>query len=93
MGLLALSKTSPLRVTLAEQTGVDTAGPLVEPEIAKVPVGKVLCIYGEDEAADTGCLLPPLAKADVLATPGSHHFDHQYELLEKTLMDAIKKRS
>src|SRR5262249_12501498 len=27
MGLLALGKTSPLRVTLAEQTGVDTAGP------------------------------------------------------------------
>jgi type IV secretory pathway VirJ component len=50
----------------------------------------VQCFYGEDEE-DTLC--PALAgTADVIRTPGGHHFGRDYDVLEKQILAAWEKR-
>ncbi|TRX75665.1 virulence factor family protein [Pseudomonas mangiferae] len=63
----------------------------VGPELAKLPTDKLLCIYGEEEADDSGCTLPE-SKGENLRLPGGHHYDEDYPALAKRLVQAILKR-
>lgn len=92
MVLLAPGFTAPLRVTLAERTGLDERGPLVEPELRPLPKAKVLCIYGRQEVHETGCLLPELAASEIKVTAGSHHFDGNAEELVEKIVDGDARR-
>ncbi|MNG41298.1 Bacterial virulence protein (VirJ) [compost metagenome] len=59
--------------------------------MARMPAAKVLCVYGEEEADESGCTAPTI-KGEALKLPGGHHFDENYPALAKRLIDAIDKR-
>ncbi len=61
-------------------------------ELSRLPAAKVLCVYGVEEKAETGCTLPELS-GQPLQLPGGHHYDQDYPALAKRLVDAIKARS
>jgi type IV secretory pathway VirJ component len=59
----------------------------IEPEVAAIPPGLVLCIYGAEEK-HTGC--PGLAALGVttIRSTGAHHFDDDYRALERRILAA-----
>ncbi|MNW11759.1 Bacterial virulence protein (VirJ) [compost metagenome] len=59
--------------------------------MARMPAAKVLCVYGEEEADESGCTAPANV-GEALKLPGGHHFDENYPALAKRLIDAIDKR-
>jgi len=64
----------------------------IGPELSKLPAAKVLCIYGVEEKAETGCTLSELS-GQALELPGGHHYDQDYPALARRLVDAIKART
>ncbi|MDB6048271.1 MAG: virulence protein VirJ family [Pseudomonas sp.] len=60
-------------------------------EMAKLPPEKVLCVYGAEETAESGCT-ESTAVGEKLMLPGGHHFDENYPALAKRMTDAIDKR-
>lgn len=64
----------------------------IGPELSKLPAAKVLCVYGVEEKAETGCTLGELS-GQPLELPGGHHYDQDYPALAKRLIDAIQART
>ncbi|WP_314410778.1 AcvB/VirJ family lysyl-phosphatidylglycerol hydrolase [Pseudomonas kuykendallii] len=64
----------------------------IGPELSKLPAAKVLCVYGVEEKAETGCTLGELS-GQPLELPGGHHYDQDYPALAARLLDAIKART
>ncbi|PZP25728.1 virulence factor family protein [Pseudomonas kuykendallii] len=64
----------------------------IGPELSKLPAAKVLCVYGVEEKAETGCTLGELS-GQPLELPGGHHYDQDYPALATRLLDAIKART
>ncbi len=64
----------------------------IGPELSKLPAAKVLCVYGVEEKAETGCTLGELS-GQPLELPGGHHYDEDYPALATRLLDAIKART
>jgi type IV secretory pathway VirJ component len=64
-----------------------SARPLA-PELAKLSEIRLLCVYGADEAKESVCPDLPKDRIEVLALPGGHHFDGNYN----TLTDQILRR-
>jgi type IV secretory pathway VirJ component len=91
LSLLGLEHRAAFEVSLGEWLG--TGGDLVPvaPEIAHLEPGLVQCFYGEDEE-DTLC--PELGKSgvEVIARPGGHHFDGNYQLLAQTILGGLERR-
>ncbi len=70
-----------------------SAGALpVMPEMERIPGALVQCFYGEDEAADSAC--PGLAGrgAEVVKTPGAHHFGGDYPALTQRILAGLGRR-
>ena len=61
------------------------------PEMAKLPAAKVVCVYGEEEADESGCT-DTTAVGEKMKLPGGHHFDENYPALAKRLVQEIDKR-
>jgi type IV secretory pathway VirJ component len=61
------------------------------PELAKIPPDLIQCFYGESES-DTAC--PQLAAqgAEVIRTPGGHHFGGNYAVLAVDILNGLKRR-
>jgi len=59
--------------------------------MAKLPAEKVLCVYGAEEDAESGCT-EATAVGEKLRLPGGHHFDENYPALARRMIDAIEKR-
>jgi type IV secretory pathway VirJ component len=93
--LIAPGRMASLQVTLAERAGL-AAGTLdLTPELARLPLDKLRCIYGTDEGADTGCTLDAVKPANPLGLPGGHHFNHDIghlsAIVQKMADDFIPK--
>lgn len=58
----------------------------VAPSLTALPLNKVLCLYGEEEA-DSACPLLAGTAATVIRTAGGHHFDGNYDALAQHLLD------
>ena len=58
----------------------------VAPSLTALPLDKVLCLYGEEEA-DSACPLLAGTAATVIRTAGGHHFDGNYDALAQHLLD------
>ena len=87
ISLLALSTFADFEVHVAGwitdgryPDSVDTA-----PELAKLSGVKVQCFYGMDDKG-SGCTLPELKGAEVVATTGGHHFDGDYAALARHIL-------
>ncbi len=50
------------------------------------------CVYGKDDDDDVACPALKESGAEVIELPGDHHFDENYDLLTKTIIDGLKKR-
>ena len=59
--------------------------------MAKLPADKVVCIYGAEEADESGCT-EKTAVGEAIKLPGGHHFDENYPALAKRLVDEINER-
>ena len=58
----------------------------VGPALTALPMDKLLCLYGEEEA-DSACPLLDGTAATVIRTAGGHHFDGNYDALAQHLLD------
>lgn len=61
----------------------------VLPEVAKLDLKRVQCVYGEDEE-DSACTAPEFDRAERIKTAGGHHFDRNYEALAKRILSGAK---
>ncbi|MDA5194570.1 virulence factor family protein [Govanella unica] len=93
LSLLALSKTANYEIYVSGWIGIhNDKGAPVLPELQKIPVAKIQCIYGEDETKESLCPLLEKAGASVFKTKGSHHFDHDYVSLANRVAKAPSGR-
>jgi type IV secretory pathway VirJ component len=67
-------------------------GPLVLPELLRIDLARVQCVYG-DEEADSLCRAPELAEAEIIRTGGGHHFDGDYAALAQRILDGLRRRA
>jgi type IV secretory pathway VirJ component len=89
--LLAFARSGSFEIHVEGWLGTAGKEAPTGPEMAKLPAAKVLCIYGKEEADETGCT-ESTAQGEKLMLPGGHHFDEDYPALAKRLTDAIDKR-
>ena len=82
MSLLGISDSADFVIHVTGWLGVNSHEGSVptEPEVAKLPLAKVQCFYGEEEE-DTICPKPLLHGAQIVKTTGGHHFDGDYQRL------------
>jgi type IV secretory pathway VirJ component len=59
-------------------------------EVLKLKGMKVLCIYGEDEDADSGCSSLSTTDFNVISMKGGHHFGGDYGKLAEIILQNVK---
>jgi type IV secretory pathway VirJ component len=94
ISLLGLAKSADFEIRITGWLGLP-AGPQALPvlrEAEKIAPGLMQCFYGEKED-DTAC--PELAKHGVQAfrTAGGHHFNGNYEPLERDILAGLQRRA
>ena len=92
MALLGLSRTADLVIHVTGWLGVEShEGSLpTAPELARLPPALVQCFYGAEEK-DTACMSPELKNAQVVKTPGGHHFDGDYGKLADAILAGVAR--
>lgn len=91
MLLLAFARSGSFEIAVSGWLGKDGAEAATGPELRKVPAAKVYCIYGSEEAAESGCTEAG-APGERLMIKGGHHFDGDYAALAQKMLAAIKAR-
>lgn len=91
MLLLAFARSGSFEIAVSGWLGKDGAEAATGPELRKVPAAKVYCIYGSEEAADSGCTEAG-APGERLQISGGHHFDGDYAALAQKMLAAIRAR-
>ena len=91
MLLLAFARSGSFEIDVSGWLGKDGAEAATGPELRKVPAAKVYCIYGSEEAAESGCTEAG-APGEHLMITGGHHFDGDYAALAEKMLAAIKAR-
>ncbi|WKN23809.1 virulence factor family protein [Azotobacter vinelandii] len=89
--LLALARSGSFEIQVQGWLGAAGQDAPTAPEMARLPAAKVLCVYGTEEAAESGCTQPQ-SPGEKLALPGGHHYDHDYPALSERLIAAIRAR-
>ena len=91
---VALSKGADFEIRVVGWLGAPPSAKAlpIPPELARMPAGRVQCIYGSDDANGSAC--PGLAgtAADVVRLPGGHHFGGDYEGLTRRILAAWRAR-
>ncbi|MGE0584308.1 MAG: virulence factor family protein [Flavobacteriaceae bacterium] len=82
--LLSPETSTGFSISVTGWLGLQSGDHDVVDAVAKLPAGKVHCLYGKDED-DSACTSPALSKTNVLALDGGHHFDGDYERLARTI--------
>ncbi len=92
LSLLALGRDAHFEIHIEGWLGGDSqedASPIA-PEIAHIDPRLIQCIYGEEEADESGCLDPHLNSAQVVGIPGGHHFDEDYQALAQRILNRMR---
>jgi type IV secretory pathway VirJ component len=89
--LLALARSGSFEIEVQGWLGTAGQEAATGPELARLPAAKVLCVFGKDEAADSGCTQEG-AVGEKLELPGGHHYDENYPALAAKLLQAVEKR-
>jgi type IV secretory pathway VirJ component len=87
--MIAPSRGVDPQVTLLEQTGVSKPTIDLAPEFTRLPVKKLLCIYGSEQVDESACTTPYLAISKVVELPGGHHFDGVLDHLADPVIAAL----
>lgn len=91
MLLLAFARSGSFEIAVSGWLGKDGVEAPTGPEMQRLPPAKVLCIYGSEETAESGCTQAG-AVGERLQITGGHHFDGDYAALAEKMLAAIKAR-
>jgi type IV secretory pathway VirJ component len=93
ISLLGLETKADWQIRIAGWFGAppSAAATPLAPEFAKISPGLIQCIYGVEEK-DPACLSLASSGAELIETPGEHHFGHDYPALAKDLIDGLRRR-
>ncbi|QSA98894.1 virulence factor family protein [Methylococcus sp. EFPC2] len=61
-------------------------------EYSRIPGGKLQCVYGEEETAESLCALSILPDVETVKLTGGHHFDGDYAALGQRLVGGLRRR-
>jgi len=94
ISLLSLSHEVDYVISVMGWLGQKTEGAGGDPvaDLKDVDPKLVQCIYGTDDDDEVACPDMKDSGASVVELPGDHHFDENYDLLTKTIVDALKSR-
>jgi type IV secretory pathway VirJ component len=84
--LMGLGKKAAFEFQVTNWISAPSNGLPIAPETEKLAAGTTTCIYGLDEAKDSGCPTVDPAKIKVVALPGGHHFDGDYDKLARIIL-------
>ncbi len=89
--LIALARSGSFEIEVQGWLGKAGQEAPTAPELNLLPASKVLCVYGSEEAAESGCTQAQ-NHGENLKLPGGHHFDEDYPALATRLIQAIESR-
>ncbi|MFJ4154156.1 virulence factor family protein [Pseudomonas sp. NPDC089752] len=89
--LLAFARSGSFEIEVEGWLGKEGQEAPTGPEMAKLPASKVVCVYGLEEADESGCT-DKTAVGERMKLPGGHHFDENYPALAKRLIGEIETR-
>jgi type IV secretory pathway VirJ component len=93
ISLLGLSRTADFEIRVSGWMGGSSSAALpLAPELGKLDPSRVQCFFGEEEQAESGCLDASLTGAQIIKTPGGHHFDGDYGKMVRTIIDGATRR-
>ena len=94
IALLGLAHSADFRIVIYGWLGAPTSSEALplEPELNKIPASLIQCYYGQYEA-DTACPTQAARGAQVIRTPGAHHFDGKYDVLAADILKGFKARA
>ncbi len=89
--LLAMGKTAAFEFRLSSWINADTnANRLpIPPELKSMQWANSICIYGTDDK-ETGCMQTSELGVKTISMAGDHHFNENYNLLVKHIIENIK---
>ena len=93
MSLLGFAPDADFQIRVTGWLGMPASDKAlkVRPELNKVPPALVQCVYGEHEK-DSLCPALVNTGIDVVKTSGAHHFDGDYGVLARKIIDGWKKQ-
>ena len=89
--LLALGKNADFEIHVSGWVGKTSDGLPILPELNRIPGDKILCIYGQQETAESACASLSTSGAHLVELPGGHHFDQDYAKLAARIIDMYKQ--
>lgn len=89
--MLALSKNADFAIQVSGWVGGYSGEMQLGPELAKLPPSKIVCVYGSEEKADTGCTDSSIPRAGRIELPGGHHFDEDYPKLARLILERYRQ--
>ncbi|MEX5352606.1 AcvB/VirJ family lysyl-phosphatidylglycerol hydrolase [Pseudomonas juntendi] len=89
--LLAFARSGSFEIEVEGWLGKEGQEAPTGPEMARLPASKVVCVYGVEEADESGCT-DKTAVGEHVKLPGGHHFDENYPALAKRLIGEIETR-
>ena len=93
VSLLGLGTATDFEISVGGWVGADDdTGVQTVPELKRLDMKLIQCIYGEEDEDAACARLEPLG-AEVIKTTGSHHFDGDYDALAERILDGLKRRS
>ncbi|WP_230414552.1 AcvB/VirJ family lysyl-phosphatidylglycerol hydrolase [Collimonas silvisoli] len=90
IALMGLGKKADFQFHLSNWVSSSNDGLPILPEVAKLPAGLAMCIYGSEEN-DSACPRLDASRVKLLKLSGGHHFDGNYERLAGLILDAARK--
>jgi type IV secretory pathway VirJ component len=90
IALMGLGKRADFQFHLSNWVSSSNDGLPIPPEVAKLPAGLAMCIYGSEEN-DSACPNLDASRIKLLKLSGGHHFDGNYERLAGLILDAARK--
>jgi len=91
IALMSVGRKADYEFHVSNWLGGGGDGLPIAPEVARLPPGKTLCLYGEDDG-DALCPALPPGSAQVIRLPGDHHFKGDYDRLAQTLLAHLPAR-
>ncbi|MDB5768150.1 MAG: acvB [Collimonas fungivorans] len=90
IAMMGLGKKADFQFHLTNWVSSSNDGLPIPPEVAKLPAGLAMCIYGSEET-DSACPSFDAGRVKLLKLHGGHHFDGNYERLAGLILDAARK--